>query len=116
MAKSSGTKGKKRPDDEGSWRARFESLQREHQTLREKLSELEAREKELRAANDELGRERVVLRNRAGGIEQRYSELVERTAAAAREADSKTKSSTMTCPKCGGGFDELQHGGVKVDR
>jgi hypothetical protein len=109
--------------------------------LRERVAVLEAREQELRQANEELTRERTALRERAGVIEQRYAELVERAAASApsapagpaaaevqalreqldhlrreREAASKTKRFWMVCPKCGARLEEVEHEQVKVDR
>lgn len=111
------------------------------QILRQRVAALEAREQELRQANEELTRERAALRERAGVIEQRYAELVERAAASVpsapagpaaaevqalreqldhlrreREAASKTKRFWMVCPKCGARLEEVEHEQVKVDR
>lgn len=111
------------------------------QVLRQRVAALEAREQELRQANEELARERTALRERAGVIEQRYAELVERAAASTpsapagpaaaevqalreqldhlrreREAASKTKRFWMVCPKCGARLEEVEHEQVKVDR
>lgn len=108
-------------------------LDPELQSLRERLTELEDYAKELRAANEELGQERAELRDRAGVIEQRYSELLERSMAAPatesqvvrdaldearrqRDAATRTESFWMVCPKCGGALEEVEHRGVKIDR
>jgi len=107
--------------------------------LRERLGELEDYAKDLRAAKAEASQERAELRDRAGVIEQRYSQLLERITAARapgaadagevqalrdaldearrqRGAAARTKSFWMVCPKCGGALEEIDHRGVKIDR
>jgi len=102
---------------------------------------LEARFEELKKANEELSRERAALRERAGVIEKRYTELVERSAHAEprpaspvsdaerqslrqrldqsrreREEASKKRDFWMVCPKCGERLEEVVHDNVKVER
>jgi len=102
---------------------------------------LEAQMEELKKANEELSRERAALRERAGVIEKRYTELMERTARSEprpapqvpdaelqslrqqldqsrreREEASKTKGFWMVCPKCGGKLEEVEHENAKVER
>jgi Zn-finger nucleic acid-binding protein len=101
---------------------------------------LEAQLEELKKANEDLSQERAALRERAGVIEKRYTELMERTARSVpspaqasdeelqslrqrldaerreREEASKTKQFWMVCPKCGGKLEEVEHEGVRVER
>ena len=117
-----------------SLREGFERLKREYHLL-------EVRTEELKKANEELSRERSALRERAGVIEKRYTELVERSAHSeprpARPASdaerqsprprldrsrgepveaAKKKEFWMVCPKCGERLEEVEHDNVKVDR
>jgi uncharacterized protein len=111
------------------------------QTLRARITLLEDKVDELEKANEELSRERTALRERAGVIEKRYTELMERTARTEqaeaaprsapelqslrrsldesrreREEASGKKRFWMTCPRCGGKLEEIEHENVKVDR
>lgn len=77
---------------------------RAKQPVPDQASTLKNRIEELKKTNEELVRERADLRERAGVIEKRYTELMERA------------SRSMRCPRCGGKLEELQQGSVKVDR
>jgi hypothetical protein len=102
---------------------------------------LEAHVKELEKANEDLSGERAALRERAGVIEKRYTELMERTArseqAAAPQASAAELQSLrrqldesrrerqeasskerfwMICPRCGGKLEEVAHEGITLDR
>jgi len=102
---------------------------------------LKERVEELEKVNEELSRERAALRERAGVIEKRYTELMERAvrseqAPAApvsaaeleslrrkldesrreREEASRKKRFWMICPRCGERLEEIEQENVKVER
>jgi hypothetical protein len=110
------------------------------ESVSDRMAALEAQIKELERANEGLARERTALRERAAVIEQRYTELVDRTARAEqaaaplpaaelaslrrrleqsrreREERSSKERFWMVCPRCGGTLEQTEHESVKVDR